>query len=133
MTDFAIARDDASAEFFDAAAEGTLLVRRCPTCSQVYAPHHHGCGDGSELEWVPAAGTASLVTWAVEHSPPLDPLLATPDGSSTILGVVELDEGPWMHVPIVGVDPSSLRAGTPMAVSFVTPGGGEAVPAFTTA
>ena len=133
MTDFAVARVDASAPFFDAAAEGTLLIRRCPACDAVYAPHHHGCGDGSSLEWAPAAGTATLQTWAVDHAPALDPLLATPDGSATVLGVVELDEGPWMHVPIVDAEPASLRAGMPMVVHFVTPGGGEAVPAFTPA
>ena len=50
-----------------------------------------------------------------------------------MLCLVELAEGPWMHVPVVGVPPAQLREGTALEVTFVRPGDGEAVPAFTPA
>ena len=34
MTEFHIERDESSAEFFDAARDGRLLVRRCPACAR---------------------------------------------------------------------------------------------------
>jgi hypothetical protein len=85
---------------------------------------------GVECEWVPAGGTATLVTWSVDPSPPLDAALATPDGTASIVGMVELAEGPWMYAAIVDADPASLAEGTPLVVQFVRPGVGEAVPVF---
>ena len=130
MSAFSIARDDESAPFFDAAARGDLVIHRCRSCGRSYAPHQHTCGDGGPLEWVPAAGVATLVTWAVDHGPPLDPQLASPDGGPTVLGVVELEEGPWMYVPVVGAEIDALREGMELVVRFVRPGDGEAIPAF---
>ena len=131
MTEFRVERDEASAEFFDAAARGTLLIRRCPVCGTQWAPARTRCPAGHALEWTEASGRAVLVTWAVEHEAPLDPALATPSGDTSAFGYVELDEGPWLQVPIVGVDPASLRAGISMQVCFIRPGDGEALPAFT--
>ncbi|HEX5585746.1 MAG TPA: OB-fold domain-containing protein [Acidimicrobiia bacterium] len=129
MSGFSIERDERSAPFFDAAAEGRLLIRRCEVCGAAYAPHVARCRDGEELTWEEASGDGTLVTWAVEHTAPLDPVLAAPDGS-VVFGFVELTEGPWLQVPIVDVEPSTLRAGVDMHVRFVRPGDGEAMPAF---
>jgi uncharacterized OB-fold protein len=131
MDQFSVTRDEQSGPFFDAAGAGQLLIRRCPACGRHYPPNQSLCGDGEQLEWVPAAGGATLVTWAVDHGSVLDPVLAGPDGASCVFGVVELAEGPWLNVPIVGADPASLEAGMPMQLCFVTPGDGETVPAFT--
>jgi hypothetical protein len=131
---FSVARDERSAPFFDAAADGVLLVRRCPDGGRTFAPHVHACVEhGVECEWVPAKGTATLVTWSVDPSPPLDRALATPDGTSSIVGMVELAEGPWMYAAIVEVDATSLVEGARLEVQFVRPGDGEAVPVFTPA
>jgi uncharacterized OB-fold protein len=126
---FSVTRDESSAVFFDAAAEGRLLVRRCPTCGRTYPPYQGACADGTECEWVDAAGTATLVSWAVDAAPPLDPVLAAADGSA-VLGLVELPEGPWMYVALVGVDPRDLHEGVALRARFVRPGDGEAMPVF---
>jgi uncharacterized OB-fold protein len=131
VTGFRVERDDASAAFFDAAATGVLLLRRCPVCGETFTSSRPRCAHTDDLEWVPAAGTGALVTWAVDHAPPLDPVLAAPDGLTSVFGIVELDEGPWIQVAIVGTDPAGLREGTPMRVEFVRPGEGETIPVFT--
>jgi uncharacterized OB-fold protein len=128
VSGFRIERDDASAAFFDAAARGVLLLRRCPGCGAVYAPNRQRCRDRDDLEWAEASGEGVLVTWAVDHQDPLDPSLAGPDGHTSVFGFVELAEGPWLQVPIVDTDPVELRAGLPMVVRFLRPGGGEAIP-----
>jgi hypothetical protein len=128
MTDDAVARDDASAPFFDAAAAGRLLVQRCADCGHWVAPYTRmgltleRCPECSSdrLAWAPASGAGTLVTWTVVH---------TRDGPSPPVGVVELAEGPWLTAR-VDADPEALRAGMPVTVGFARPGGGEPVPFF---
>lgn len=131
MSAFRVERDEASGLFFEAAASGQLLIRRCPACGTAHPPQTRRCVDSNELEWVAASGKAVLITWAVDHVAPLDPLLASPAGDSSVFGIVELEEGPWWQVPIVGVDASALHEGIAMQVTFVRPGLGETIPAFT--
>lgn len=127
---FRIERDELSAPFFEASGEGNLLIRRCPVCAHAYRPQVECCGDSESLGWEEAKGVGVLVSWAVDHSTPLDPVLTSVDGSKVTFGIVELAEGPWMQVPIVGCDPASLEEGMAMKVRFIRPGGGEAIPAF---
>jgi len=133
MDQFPVTRDEYSAPFFDAAATGQLLIRHCPVCGRHFPPHQSVCADGARLDWVAASGDATLVTWAVDHGSALDPVLAGPDGASSVFGMVELAEGPWLNVAILGADPAQLEAGMPMQLCFVSPGAGETVPAFSVA
>ncbi len=131
MSTFTIARDDASAPFFDAAAAGRLLIRRCAACGRFFPAQTRRCPDGAVPEWTEASGLGTLVSWAVDHSGPLDPALAAPDGETSMFGFVELEEGPWMQTPIVGAERDELHGGRAMRVTFVRPGDGEWIPAFT--
>lgn len=126
---FDLERDDQSAVFFDGAARGELMIRRCPTCESFYPPHQSACPDGTVLEWVATDGTATLVTWVVDHGAVIDPSLAGFDPSTSIGAMVEVPEGPWLTVPLVGVDPATLRAGMPLQVRFVSLGA-ESIPVF---
>jgi uncharacterized OB-fold protein len=128
MTDDAVTRDDASAPFFDAAADGQLLARRCADCGHWVAPYTR-MGQALErcpnctserLEWAPASGAGTLVSWTVVH---------TREGPAPPIGVVELAEGPWVTAR-VEADPADLRAGMALTVGFARPGGGEPVPYF---
>jgi uncharacterized OB-fold protein len=130
VSQFSVHRSDDTNEFFDATGRGTLLIRRCRVCESYEAPATEVCPRGHELDWVAASGNARLITWGIRHETPDDPVLATPDGTSCAFGLVELQEGPWMQVPIVGVDPASLAEGAEMTVRFLRPGEGEAIPAF---
>jgi hypothetical protein len=130
VSDFRVIRDEPSAPFFDATAEGRLLIRRCPVCATAYPPQARCCRDSDELEWMVATGQGTLVTWAVDHFRPLDATLGSPDGLTSVVGIVELTEGPWMQVPIIDPTPASLTEGMAMRAHFVRPGGGEAIPAF---
>ena len=127
MTVGPVDRDDATAEFFDGTADGKLLLRRCqvghysePAVSQCTT-----CGS-MQLEWAPAGGGASLVSWAVTWSK---------DGAAAVLVIAELDEGPWWWSQLAGAsapfDQAELAVGTRLAVAFGTADGEhEAVPVF---
>jgi uncharacterized OB-fold protein len=130
MTELRIERDEASAPFFDAALAGDLLIRRCPVCGRLYPPQQRRCADSDELEWAPTTGAATLVTWAVDHAPPVSSELASAGGDGSVIGVVELAEGPWMNAALPGVDPADLREEMALQVQFLRLGGGEPVPVF---
>lgn len=130
MTGFRVERNEATATFFDAAREGRLLIRRCAVCARVYPPQQRRCADSAQLEWTPASGAATLVTWAVDHGAVVSPELVSAGGADSVIGVVELAEGPWMNAALPGVDPAQLAAGMAMQVQFLKLGGGEPVPVF---
>jgi uncharacterized protein len=123
MTVGPVDRDDVTAEFFDGTAAGRLLLRRCEHghYSESVVTQCTTCGS-LQLDWAPAGGGASLVSWAITWSK---------DDESTVLVIAELDEGPWWWSQLTGADPAELAAGTRLRVAFARPDGDhEAVPVF---
>ena len=117
-----IARDDASAEFFDGTARGELMVKQCDACGHHLRPDAISCSKcyANELSWVVATGRGSLVSWIVVHGSEREP---------PIVALVELEEGPWLHARLVDVDSSALSVGVPLVVDF-EPAGEEQIPVF---
>ncbi len=128
MTVGPVDRDDATAEFFDGAAAGRFLLRRCPA-GHFSEPPSAACTTcaSTDLSWAPAAGGAALVSWAVvwgRASGDTEP-------SRTILVIGELDEGPWWWSQLVGADPADLAVGQRLRVEFPRAAAEhEAVPVF---
>jgi hypothetical protein len=122
-------RDAQTERFFDGTAAGQLLVLRCPSCDR-YQPYEtvtcRSCSH-HELDWVPAVGRATLVSWTIAHKSP--PPSGEP-GGVRCLGLAELDEGPWLSAPLLDIDTRDLRVGAPLSVTFIRPGSGEHIPAF---
>jgi uncharacterized protein len=126
-----VVRDDETAPFFDGAAEGQFLLRRCPD-GHASSPHAHLCDTcGSpDLTWTPASGVATVVSWAVVPGRPSD----TGPGDPTVLVVAELAEGPWWWSHITDAKPDNVHVGTPLTITFERfSDEHEAVPVFTMA
>ena len=132
VTGPAIYADEASEPFFEAAARGVLLLRRCPRCGEFAAPTSPTCGNCSApaTDWAPASGAATLVTWAVVRNAP-HPALA--DQVPYVSALVELAEGPWLPLRLVenADDPSELVPGMPLDIVFAHPAEGAAYPLCT--
>ena len=118
----AVVRDGGSAAFFDAAERGELLVQRCTACSTVLAPEARTClSCGSvDLEPTVVSGRGRLVTWVVVRQAPI---AALKGAVPYVSAVVELDEGPWLMVRLVG-DAAPVADGR-VRVDFVRSGAGE--------
>ncbi|NUP41450.1 MAG: Zn-ribbon domain-containing OB-fold protein [Streptomyces sp.] len=103
--------------YWDAAAEGRLLIRRCGACGR---PHHYPrefcpyCWS-EDVRWERASGRAVLYTWSVVHRNDLPPF-----GERTpyVAAVVDLAEGPRMMTEVVGCGAGELRAGAELEVAF---------------
>jgi uncharacterized protein len=113
-------RDDRSASWFDALARDTLLIRHCPRCGHYSRPDAAACPacHADELEWVTALGTGTVVSVVIDHG-----------GKDPVpLGLVELDEGPWLAVRLTaGPQPAP---GSRVIFQILKPGDGEPIPGF---
>jgi len=112
MTVGPLARDTATAEFLDGTAAGQFLLRHCLACGAISAPQAAQCERcaATELDWRPATGDATLVSWTVAHGKPgTDPVL---------FGIAELAEGPWWWSQIEDGKPEEMRPGAPLRIEF---------------
>jgi uncharacterized protein len=111
-----VARDERTADFFDGTAAGQFLLRKCDACQAFSAPQARQCGQcgSTDLSWQPAAGGASVVSWAVTHTKP------APDGTTRteVLVIAELDEGPWWWSQLTDASPDAIQPGTRLRIAF---------------
>jgi uncharacterized OB-fold protein len=130
MTVGPVTRDAATAEFLDGTAAGQFLLRHCRTCGAESAPQAAQCESCSStaLDWRPASGEATLISWTVAHTKPH----ASGVTRRTILAIAELAEGPWWWSQLIDANPADLHPGTPLQITFQRPAPHhEAVPVFT--
>ncbi|WP_060884297.1 Zn-ribbon domain-containing OB-fold protein [Streptomyces caniscabiei] len=124
--------DGLSRTYWDAAAEGRLLLRRCGAagCGRAHHYPREFCPYcwSEDVRWEEASGRAVLYTWSVVHRNDLPPF-----GERTpyVPAVVDLVEGPRMMTEVVEWEEGSgeLRAGAGLQVAF-RESGGFVVPVF---
>ncbi|MER5530968.1 OB-fold domain-containing protein [Streptomyces sp. NPDC002677] len=108
--------------YWEAAAEGRLLLRRCGSCGRAHHYPREFCPHcwSEDVTWETASGRAHLYTWSVVHRNDLPPF---GDRVPYVAAVVDLAEGPRMMTELV--DTPEPRAGLELAVAFR-----EGVPVF---
>jgi uncharacterized OB-fold protein len=111
--------------FWEAAAQGRLLVKHCTACNQ---PHHYPrslcpfCGS-ERTEWRPASGRGRVYSFSIMRRVPAPYAIA----------YVTLEEGVTMMTNITGCDLDAIRVGQAVRVAFTPSEGGPPVPMFTPA
>ena len=114
--------------FWDATAEGRLLLTKCPTCDLViWYPKAIcvSCG-GTPTEWIEASGQGTIYSFSITRRG--QGLYR--DASPYVLAYVELEEGPRIVTNVVDSDPDSLSVGQAVEVVFHDTGKGNALPRF---
>ncbi|GFH36921.1 hypothetical protein SCWH03_31540 [Streptomyces pacificus] len=121
--------DDFTRPWWEAAAEGRLLVRRCGACGRAHHYPREFCPYcwSEEVGWEQASGRATLYTWSVVHRNDLLPFRARTPYTAA---VVDLAEGPRMMTEIVGCAEEDLRIGMELEAAFREEGGAVVVPVF---
>ena len=91
-----------SRPYWDAAAEGRLLLPRCRRCGSVIWYPRHFCPDcGSlDVDWFEASGAGTVYSFATIHQ--ADPAYAT--SAPYVIAYVELEEGPRVLTNLLGGD-----------------------------
>ena len=108
--------------FWDAAADGRLVIKQCTACGQ---SHHYPrticpfCGSDA-TEWRPASGRGKVYTYSVMRMVP----------EPCVIAYVTLEEGSTMMTNIVDCGLDSVRIGQAVRVVFKPSEGGPPVPMF---
>ena len=107
--------------YFDAAAQGRLLVKRCAACGKLHFYPRAICPHcfSDRTEWQEAAGTGTIYSYSVMRH-----------GVAYAIAYVTLDEGVTMLTNIVDCDLDALRIGQKVRVVFKPAEGGTMVPMF---
>jgi uncharacterized protein len=111
--------------FWDAAAGGTLLIKRCAACGEA---HHYPraicpfCAS-DRTEWKEATGRGTIYSFSVFRRAPIPYAIA----------YVTLEEGVTMLTNIVDCDLDAIRIGQPVRVAFKPTDAGPPVPMFSPA
>jgi uncharacterized OB-fold protein len=122
--------DEASQPFFDAAAQGKLLIKHCDACNRYLAPQAELCDAcfTTELDWKEASGKGTIYSFIVNHQ------VSHPGFAGVVpynIIVVETDEGPRLNSNYVGAN-EELKVDMPVKVAFEQVGD-VAVPKWTAA
>src|SRR5260221_10212645 len=108
--------------FWDAAAAGKLLLKRCLVCGE---PHHYPralcpfCGS-DRTEWRDASGRGTVYSYSVMRRVPAPYAIA----------YVTLEEGVTMMTNLVDCDLDAIHIGQPVRVVWKPTDGGPPVPMF---
>ncbi|MCW8095055.1 Zn-ribbon domain-containing OB-fold protein [Streptomyces tauricus] len=109
--------DAFSRPYWDAAADGRLLLRRCGACGRAHHYPREFCPHcwSEAVTWERASGRATLYTWSVVHRNDLPPFGAR---TPYVAAVVDLAEGPRMMTEVVECEEADLRVGMALEVTF---------------
>lgn len=114
--------------FWDASAEGRLVLPRCQRCSTViwyprsFCPECHSDG----VDWFEASGRGTVYSFSIVRKGD-GPFR---EASPYVLAYVELEEGPRLLTNIVDCDPEAVAIDQAVEVVFADTGKGTAVPRF---
>ena len=105
-----------AAPFFEAAAEGRLLIPHCPRDGWFFYPRSR-CPTclGDDWDWREASGQGEVHAFTVDRVGH-DPALAADNPYA--VAVVELAEGPRMPARIVGGGVDDVRVGMPVEAHY---------------
>lgn len=110
-------------EYFDAAAKGKLMLKKCGDCGEVHHYPRALCPFcfSDKVSWVEANGTGEIYTYSVTRRGGPVPYC---------IAYVTLDEGVKMMTNIVDTDLDTIKIGQKVKVVFKKSESGTSVPMF---
>jgi uncharacterized OB-fold protein len=118
-----------SRPYWDAAAQGRLVIRACKACGALHFMPRNQCPQcwSDRLEWVDSKGQGTVYSLSTLHRAPSPAF-----GANTpyVIAMVDLDEGPRMFANIVGEGALQAAIGERVEVVFEARGEGFKLPQF---
>ena len=118
----ATAIDTESRPFWDAAAQGKMLLGRCRACGAAHYYPRSICPHcfGTDTEWTPTSGRGTIYSYSVTRRVDVPYVIAyvtLPEGVTVMSNIVECDFG-------------ALQIGQEVELTFRPTEGGQALPVF---
>lgn len=109
--------DIESKPYWDAAAQGKLLIKHCRACQRNYFYPRDHCPScwSTDTEWIEASGRGTVYTFTIVYQNDLPPFR---DRLPYVVAEIDLDEGVRMTSNVEGCAPQDVRCGMRVAVSF---------------
>ena len=108
--------------FFDALAEGLLVIQRCLACGTLGHPPKAMCSicQGTAFDWQPMSGKGEVYSYVVTHQA-VHPAFVDHTPLATV--EVQLPEGPRLTSNLIDVPPADVYIGLAVEVVFEDVGG----------
>jgi uncharacterized OB-fold protein len=121
--------DHETQEYWDAARDRRLLIKRCNSCTRAHFYPRPFCPYcwSSDVEWEEASGRATLYTYSIVRRNDLPPFN---ERVPYVAAIVDLEEGPRMMTNVEGCDEADLHIGLPLAVDYRVETDDVTVPVF---
>lgn len=116
-------------EFWEAARDGRLLIKRCEDCGAFSYYPRPFCPEcwSEQVVWHQASGDATLYTWSVIYNNDQPPFK---ERVPYVAAVVDLAEGPRMMTNVVDTPFEELAVGMPLRVTFMPISDDYTIPVF---
>lgn len=118
---------DLTAPWWEATADGRLLLQTCSGCDhRQHHPRHRclACG-GDDLGWSTASGAGTVDALTVVHRAPRADVEVP-----YVVARVRLAEGPVLLTNLIGAEPESWRIGDEVALQWRDLADGRRLPVF---
>lgn len=108
--------------FWEATAEGKLLVKKCNACGEKHFYPRSLCPFcfSDDTEYMACSGRGVIYSYSVTRR----------TSEPWAIAYVTLEEGPTMMTNLIDCDFDQLSIGQPVEVAFVDTGEGSAIPFF---
>lgn len=108
--------DAISAPYWEAAAQGRLLIQECASCgNRQWYPRAMCTKCGGDVTWLECSGRGEVYTFTVIRQMGMRPFR---DELPYAIAMVRLEEGPLIFGNVTDVDPDDVRVGLPVEVWF---------------
>lgn len=109
--------DVETAPYWEATAQGKLLIKRCNGCARAFFYPRDHCPRcwSTDTVWEETSGHGRVYTYTIVHTNDLPPFR---DRVPYVVAIVELDEGVRMTTNIEGIEPDAVRCDMPVQVAF---------------
>lgn len=109
--------ESATQPYWDAAAEGKLLIAKCEDCGKVHHYPRPFCPScwSENVTSVESSGLGTLYTYSTVYMNDLHPFK---ERLPYVAAIVELDEGPRLMTNMEDCEPSELEVGMSVTVGF---------------
>lgn len=108
--------------YWEAAAEGRLLIKACKGCGEKHFYPRPFCPFcmSDDTEWLECSGAGTIYSFTVTARAPVFQVPA----------YIALDEGPVMMSAVVEADPETVSVGQRVRVDFTPTANGQPIPVF---